>query len=86
MNYIKIYDESKTVYDEQTKSFFTPLTPCPFNVRDLSKDECYSGNGKNRCKYFIRYDWNKHYGHVVCSCNLPVINNKQIKQQEFNFD
>ncbi len=46
-------------------------TPCPFGVRDLQNDECYSGNGTNRCKYFVRYDWDKHKGCIACNCNLP---------------
>ena len=32
-----------------------PDGQCPFGIRDLNNDECYSGNGKNRCKY--KYDW-----------------------------
>lgn len=31
---------------------------CPFGIRDLKNDECYTGMGVNRCKYFVRY---KHY-------------------------
>lgn len=46
-------------------------TRCPFGVRDLTKDECYSGNGQNRCKYFVRYDWGEHAGHIVCTCDKP---------------
>lgn len=29
---------------------------CPFGERDLKTDECYSGMGKNRCPYFIKYE------------------------------
>lgn len=36
--------------------YYRDKTPCPFSVRDLSCDECYSGSGCNRCKYFVRYD------------------------------
>ena len=46
-------------------------TRCPFGVRDLTQDECYSGNGKNRCKYFVRYDWGEHSGCIVCTCDKP---------------
>ena len=31
-------------------------TPCPFGVRDLTSDECYSGSGRNRCPHFVRYE------------------------------
>ena len=45
---------------------------CPFGVRDLAVDECYSGNGKNRCKYFVCYDWiTEHAPCVQCTCDLP---------------
>lgn len=67
MYYKPIRDESKTYRDEETGYFITPQVSCPFGVRDLSKDECYSGNGKNKCKYFVRYDWGKHYGCVACT-------------------
>ena len=44
---------------------------CPYGVRDLEKDECYSGSGKNRCKYFVRYDWSdEHAGYVACTRNI----------------
>lgn len=39
------YNPATDMYDDVT------YTPCPFGVRDLQNDECYSGNGKNRCKY-----------------------------------
>ena len=29
---------------------------CPFGERDLRTDECYSGMGKNRCPYFVKYE------------------------------
>ena len=57
-------------------------SPCPYGERDLQKDECYSGNGKNRCPYFVRYDWEKHPGCIAC--NHPP--KKQFEQLEFNFD
>jgi hypothetical protein len=44
---------------------------CPFGVRDLAADECYSGNGRNRCPYFVRYDWEQHAGYIACNCDLP---------------
>ena len=45
----------------------TPLI-CPFGVRDLEHDECYSGNGQNRCKWFVRYEWcNEHNGCIHCT-------------------
>ena len=40
MYYKPIRDESKTYRDEETGYFITPQVPCPFGVRDLSKDEC----------------------------------------------
>lgn len=55
-------------------------TPCPFGERDLQTDECYSGNGKNRCPYFVRYDWETHPGCIACK--HPPINH----QLEFDFD
>ena len=72
MTYIKIelsrkYNPLTDRYDDVTYS------PCPFGLRKLEhgEDECYSGNGKNRYKYFMRYDWEKHYGCIACSCTLP---------------
>lgn len=48
------------------------VTVCPFKVRDLSTDVCYSGNGVNKCKFFVRYEWcTEHDGTIKCSCNLP---------------
>ena len=55
-----------------------PDGQCPFGIRDLNNDECYSGNGKNRCKYFVRYDWENFYGCIVC--NHPE--KKKIEQLE----
>ena len=41
---------------------------CPFGERDLQNDECYSGNGRNRSPYFIRYDWSdEHSGYIACN-------------------
>ena len=63
---------------------YVPLYPqgkrnpeCPFGVRDLSRDECYSGNGRNRCRWFVRYEWgNKHDGCIHCT--HPLIDVKQL--------
>lgn len=52
------------IYDNDLKQY---VTECPFKVRDLKNDECYSGNGKNRCEWFVRYDWEHHYGCIACS-------------------
>ena len=81
MYYKPIRDESKTYRDEETGYFITPQVPCPFGVRDLSKDECYSGNGQNKCKYFVRYDWDEHPGCVACT-HPPI---KKEIQLEFDF-
>lgn len=56
---------------------------CPFNERDLTygHNECYSGSGKNRCPYFVKYDWDKHFGHIECT--HPQI--EKYHQGEFDF-
>lgn len=55
MNTEEAHREIKKHFDDfQTK--IAHRTQCPFAVRDLSQDECYSGNGQNRCKYFVKYD------------------------------
>ena len=56
---------------------------CPFNERDLTygHNECYSGNGQNRCPYFVKYDWDKHSGHIECT-HPPV---EKYHQGEFDF-
>lgn len=62
--------------DEEASKKSNPyrfIRHCPFGVRDLENDVCYSGNGINKCKYFKKYDWEKHYGHVECHCDLPRI-------------
>ena len=47
---------------------------CPFGIRDLSNDECYGGNGQNRCPYFVKYDWeSEHAPCVQCTCDKPRI-------------
>ena len=53
-------------------------TQCPFGVRDLAgEDVCYSGNGQNKCRYFVRYEWcNAHNGCV--NCTHPPIDVKQL--------
>ena len=54
MNRIPIWHgESKQGADGY---WYRDRTQCPFAVRDLNQDECYSGNGQNRCKYFVKYD------------------------------
>lgn len=41
---------------------------CPFGERDLMHDTCYLGNAEHRCKYFVKYNWEKpYYGYIVCS-------------------
>lgn len=52
---------------------------CPFGVRDLTRDECYSGSGRNRCPHFVRYDWEQHPGCIAC--NHPPVD----PQREFDF-
>jgi hypothetical protein len=48
-------------------------SPCPFGLRKLEdgSERCYYGGGKDKCKYFVRYDWGQHSGCIACSCNLP---------------
>jgi hypothetical protein len=70
------YNPKTDCYDD------VKYSPCPFNVRDLQNDNCYDGNGKNRCKWFVRYDWEKHAGCIVCK-HPPL---KESLQREFNFD
>lgn len=58
----------KREYNPETERWDkVTYAPCPFGVRDLQNDECYSGNGVNRCKYFVRYDWGEHEGCIACS-------------------
>lgn len=60
--------ELKREYNEETKCYDkVTYHQCPFNERDLQNDKCYNGNGHNRCKYFVRYDWGKYYGEVICN-------------------
>lgn len=69
---------------------------CPFGVRDLSlvdinepygkrHNRCYDGNGKNRCPYFVRYDWEKYANHIVCTCDKPKVIAVKEDWPEFNF-
>lgn len=53
---------------------------CPFKVRDLVNDECYSGSGQNRCEWFVKYDWEHHHGCIAC--NHPV----DVQKNENNLD
>lgn len=78
INYVDIKD-GKMFYDEKL-NHYVQKHKCPYGYRDLNNDECYSGNGVNRCKYFVKYDWEKHYGLVACT---HPINN--VEQLEFEF-
>ena len=65
------------MYDKRTGRRISPLV-CPFAERDLENDECYSGNGKNRCKWFIRYEWcNEHSGCIHCT--HPPVDARQLE-------
>lgn len=70
------------LYDNETGKALHPQ--CPFKVRDLHTDECYSGNGKNRCEYFIKYEHlftgeklpdgsrvRSCMSYIVCKCDKP---------------
>lgn len=74
--------ELKREYNPKTKCWdIVTYHPCPFGERDLQNDECYSGNGQNRCPFFVRYDWEKYKGHVIC--NHPP---KKTKSQQLEFE
>lgn len=75
MTYVEL--KSKWIDGELKRS-----TVCPFGVRDLSNDECYSGNGKNRCPYFVKYDWDKHYNHIACN-HAPLKKSDDLEGQLF---
>lgn len=75
MTYVEL--KSKWIDGELKRS-----TVCPFGVRDLSNDECYSGNGKNRCPYFVRYDWDKHNNHIACN-HPPLKKSDDLEGQLF---
>lgn len=60
---------------------------CPFGIRDLSKDECYSGNGRNECRFFKKYDHvptdsnsGKNQSYIVYKCRVDLL------QQEIPFE
>ena len=60
---------------------------CPFGIRDLSKYECYSGNSRNKCKFFKCYDHvlsgsngGKSQSYIVCRGTVDLL------QQEIPFD
>ena len=74
--------ELKREYNPETK-LWDKVTyhPCPFGERDLQNDECYSGSGKNRCPYFVKYDWEQYNGEVICK-HPPK---KEYEQASFNF-
>ena len=83
MDFIPIEVAGSRKYNPVTKLYDdVKYTPCPYGERDLQKDECYSGNGKNRCPYFVRYDWENHPGCIAC--NHPP--KKEFEQLEFNFE
>ena len=67
MNYILNYPSYRHGEDFSKLKNFYPQRQCPFGIRDLNNDECYSGAGHNRCKYFVRYDWDKYYGCILCN-------------------
>jgi hypothetical protein len=80
MTFIPIEQSRK--YNPETDCYDdVKYTPCPFGVRDLQNDRCYDGGGKNRCKWFVRYDWEKHAGCIACSHTK-----KRYEQQEFKFE
>lgn len=55
-------------YNPKTKLWDdVKYSPCPFGVRDLQTERCYYGMGKNRCQWFVRYDWEEHAGCIACT-------------------
>ncbi|MBQ3836173.1 MAG: hypothetical protein II814_03490 [Treponema sp.] len=80
MTYIPIDKPgAPNIQDPATGLWHTERSQCPFGVRDLTSDECYSGSGRNRCPYFVRYDWEQHAGCIAC--NHPPVE----QQREFDF-
>lgn len=69
------------MYDEDGKP---RQVRCPFGIRDLSKDKCYSGNGQNRCRFFKKYDHvltsGKNQSYIVCMGKVDLL------QQETPFE
>ena len=54
---------------------------CPYGERDT---ECYNGNKKEMCPFFIRYEWGKkeYAGCVLCTHEEVI---KKPTQLEFDF-
>lgn len=56
---------------------------CPYGERTLENDEeeCYYGNGVDKCPYFIRYCWcDEHDGCIECT-HPPVNKNPKYVEQ-----
>lgn len=73
---IFIQTELDRKYNPETDLWdIVTYSPCPFGLRKLEdgSERCYYGNGVGKCKYFVRYDWEKHPGCIACSCNLPRV-------------
>lgn len=68
-------------FDTALKRF---VAECPFKVRDLKNDSCYVGSGVHRCKWFIRYDWEKHRGCIAC--NHPKQDQKPVLEGQLLFE
>ena len=72
MTYIQIEldrrDNPKTGLWDDVK-----YSPCPWGLRKLEdgSERCYYGGGRDKCKYFVRYDWEQHAGCIACACDLP---------------
>ena len=69
-----IQTELERNYNPQTKCWDdVKYSPCPFGLRKLEdgSERCYYGNGKDKCPYFVRYDWGEHAGCIACKCDLP---------------
>lgn len=74
MTYVQI--ELSRKYNPQTKCYDdVKYSPCPFGLRKLENgaERCYYGGGRDMCPHFVRYDWEQHYGCIVCTCNLPRV-------------
>lgn len=70
---------------------------CPFGIRDLSPvdperpygvahDRCYNGNGVNKCKYFVKYDFEGDNSPcIICTCDKPKVLYQVKEQLELDF-
>ena len=68
--------------DPVTGMWHKELTQCPFGERDLAGgEECYYGGGVGRCRWFVTYDFDRHYDHIACK-HPPIRTERQI---EFEF-